>query len=172
MAKQLGTTTVNDYEFADTGQSFGIPNMMGAQEAADGSVWCLDNAGNLYQRNPTTGASHVVASGLGSPTIGLVVAADGTAYVTNPSALIKITPDGTKTTLLSGGGVQSLWDVEMGPDGNLYVSDNSAIWRVTPDGQATQFVSGGLINRLQGLAFDSNGNLYALCAAQSSLLNH
>ena len=161
MAKQLGTTTVNDYEFADTGQSFGMPNMMGAQEAADGSVWYLDNAGNLYRRDPTTGTSQVVANGLGSPTIGLVVAADGTAYVTNPSALIKIAPGGTKTTLLSGGSVQSLWDVEMGPDGNLYVSDNSAIWRVTPDGQATQFVSGGLINRLQGLAFDSNGNLYA-----------
>ena len=161
MAKQLGTTTINDYAFADTGQSFGTSNMMGAQEAADGSVWYLDNAGNLYQRDPTAGTTRVVASGLGSPTIGLVVTADGTAYVTNPGALIKIAPDGTKTTLLSGGSVQSLWDVEMGPDGNLYVSDNSAIWRVTPAGQATQFVSGGLINRLQGLAFDSSGNLYA-----------
>lgn len=161
MAKQLGTTAVNDYVFADTGQNFGIANMMGVQETADGSVWFLDNAGTLYRRNLTTGTNRVVATGLGSPTIGLVVAPDGTAYVTNPSALIKIAPDGTKTTLLSGGSVRSLWDVEMGPDGNLYVSDTSTIWRVTPAGQATQFVSGGLINVLQGLAFDSSGNLYA-----------
>jgi sugar lactone lactonase YvrE len=160
MSSEIGATPVNDYVFDDTGFDFGVTNMMGVQQGPDGWIWFVDGAGTLSEKNLQTQATRVIATGLGSPAIGLAIRPDGTAYVSTTSALTKIAPDGTKSTILSGSGVSALWDVALGPDGALYVADSTKIWRITADDQATQFVAGGLLNRPTGLSFDQDGNLF------------
>ncbi len=40
-------------------------------------------------------------------------------------SLIKIAPDGTRTVLLSGNGLEAAYGMTFGPDGNLYISNNA-----------------------------------------------
>ncbi len=41
------------------------------------------------------------------------------------SSVIKIAPDGTRTTIFSGDGLIAASDITLGPDGDLYISNNS-----------------------------------------------
>ncbi|MBR8838008.1 MAG: ScyD/ScyE family protein [Stigonema ocellatum SAG 48.90 = DSM 106950] len=50
----------------------------------------------------------------------------GGNLIGDPSgSLIKITPDGTRTTLLSGNGLQAASGITVGPDGDLYIANNA-----------------------------------------------
>lgn len=160
MSSEIGTTPVNDYVFDDTGYNFGITNMMGIQQGPDGWIWYVDSAGTLSARDLQTQATRTIATGLGNPAIGLAIRPDGTAYVSTSSKVTKITPAGVKSTILSGTGVTSLWDMTLGPDGSLYVADSTKIWRITADDQASLFVTGGLLNRPTGLSFGQDGSLF------------
>ncbi len=158
-ADALGSETVNDYVFEDTGVDFQIRDMLGVQKGPDGQIWYLDSPGQLYARDMTTGVNRLVAANLGAPPIGLAITADGAAYVTAPNLVTRIAADGTRT-VIQWPGIQSLWDIALGPDGALYVSDVNRIWRIAPDHQVTTYATSGLINRPLGLTFDPAGNLF------------
>ena len=160
MAAQLTNTPVNDYTFVDSGQNLGERDVQGMQQTSDGSIWFTDASGNLSVHDPKAGTTRIVANGLGSPSLGLVVLPDGTAWVTSNTALTKVSPNGT-TQRIPVPGSQWLWDMVQGPDGALYVADQytSTIWRVTLDGTVSSFATGGQLNQPLSLSFDSSGNL-------------
>ncbi|MFP2911644.1 carboxypeptidase regulatory-like domain-containing protein, partial [Pyxidicoccus sp. 3LFB2] len=126
----------------------------------DNTLYVLKGSGSIDRLDRATGQVTTVATGLGSSSLGLAVAADGTFYVTravNPT-VVKVRPDGTRENLNVGG---YLTDGVLGADGWLYAADynNRRVLRVGPAGQVETYVTGGLLNRPYGLAFDADGNL-------------
>ncbi|MER7726964.1 hypothetical protein [Streptomyces sp. NPDC096323] len=105
---------------------------------------------------------------------GLVVARDGTLFVTENSGhrVRKVTPDGKMFTVAGDGTegdegddgpavdarLRDPWGLALDAKGNLYISEYSRVRKVTPDGKITTAVAD--LKRPKGLACDSAGNLY------------
>src|SRR6266478_1569956 len=75
-------------------------------------------------------------------------------------SILKLTPDGTKSTFASG---LSPYDVASDSSGNLFVSVSvggagSSILKFTPDGKKSTFASG--LGNLVHPTFDDKGNLF------------
>lgn len=90
-----------------------------------------------------------------------VRAAPGDLYVADSSpfgAIFKLTPDGTKSTFVTG--LVYPRGLAFDTAGNLYVANpnNSEILKFAPDGTKSTFASG--LRSPFGLAFDSSGNLF------------
>src|SRR6266581_4725772 len=89
-----------------------------------------------------------------------VLAALGDLYEADNSSntILKLTPDGTKSTFAAGlsGPVGLAFD----SSGNLFEADynSGTIFKFAPDGTKTTFASG--LSNPTGLAFDSSGNLF------------
>ena len=75
-----------------------------------------------------------------------------------PVSIVKITPDGTKSTFASG--LSSPGGVAVDSAGDLFVADrdSDSILKFSPDGTKSTFASG---LDLYGMAFDQAGNLFA-----------
>ncbi|RMF84652.1 MAG: hypothetical protein D6739_05645, partial [Nitrospirae bacterium] len=99
-----------------------------------GQVAVLDGAGRVVQSLAAPNAK------------GLARGADGSVVVaaTDPDAVVRLNPDGTRQTLASG--LVHPTDVEADAAGNLYVSDAGAgvVHRLTPDG-AISLAAQGLL---------------------------
>lgn len=111
----------------------------------------------------------------------LVVAPDGSLYLTEFRRVRRVSPDGTITTFAGNGQVGvagdggpaahavlgEVWNVAVGGDGSLYVSGENRIRRVAPDGVITTIAGTGAINPdrpVQGVpataaSFDGVGDL-------------
>jgi streptogramin lyase len=86
--------------------------------------------------------------------IGVAIAPDGTMYIgENAERIRKVDPNGTITTLFTGGGAQ----LRLGPGGNLF----TVPYRVQPNGHALRFAPyDALAWGDSGIAIDEEGNLF------------
>lgn len=148
--------------------SLAIATVAGAtqSQAAPGDLYVAANGGNgdVYKFTPD-GQRSTVASGLQQPLAlafdragNLFVGNSGASTTPAPSTIIKITPDGTKSTFAT---LQSSQLLGMAFDGagNLFVSTGGSIIKIAPNGAQTTFASG--LNGVWPLAFDRLGNLFA-----------
>ena len=89
-----------------------------------------------------------------------VFAAPGDLYQADfhDGTILKITPDGTKTTFATG--LNSPRGLAFDGAGNLFEADagSNTIFKFAPDGTKSTFASG--LNEPFALAFDSSGNLF------------
>ncbi|HSH93622.1 MAG TPA: hypothetical protein VK968_05720 [Roseimicrobium sp.] len=92
---------------------------------------------------------------------GLAIDAAGNLFGSERESVVKIAPDGTKTTFATGLGNTS--GLSFDHKGNLFVSDagSLSIYRFAPDGTKTTFVTG---TSSPGMAFDRADNLFVLQA--------
>jgi sugar lactone lactonase YvrE len=159
-ADKIDLTQIQDYSLNDT-VSLGLGGATRDIEIGPaGALYVLKYSGQVNVVDRQTGQSSTLVSGLPANSTGLAVAPDGTTYVTTESGqLIRVLPDGTRTTIYSLSGV--LRDVEIGPDGALYIShqNGNRLLRMEGGAAPTVFVSGGLLKSPAGLAFDGAGNL-------------
>lgn len=87
----------------------------------------------------------------------LAIDEDDNAYITMPDQreIAKVTPDGTKTTLITFD--DTPWNLAIGPDGYLYVTVLSDIMQVDlNDGSSSLWMT----DVAGAMAFDQAGNLY------------
>ena len=73
-----------------------------------------------------------------------------------PVSIVKITPDGTKSTFASA--LSSPGGLAVDSAGDLFVAEQGSILKFSPDGTRSTFASG---LDLYGMAFDRAGNLFA-----------
>jgi hypothetical protein len=167
--------------------SYAYPEQMAV--GPDGSLYAVDvqasviwkvSNGNLGVYGGTVGnCGHrdgALSQALFCGGEGLAIDGQGNLYVSEGSysAIRKITPDGTVSTIaggngagfLDGSGSAAKFDVptemSFGPDGNLYVIDrsNRAIRRVTPAGVVTTLVASTSLGIMRGIAVDGGGNVF------------
>jgi sugar lactone lactonase YvrE len=98
--------------------------------------------------------------------------APGDLYVTtgfNPGSIVRITPDGTKTTFATG--LNGPWGVAFDGTGNLFETDNNGglIYEFSPNGTKTTVAS---LDNVTGLAIDSSGNVYASDASFGNIYQY
>jgi sugar lactone lactonase YvrE len=104
-------------------------------------------------------------------TRGLAIDNAGNVYATeqNTNKIIKITPAGTITTLVSSG-LSTPWDITFGLDSNLYVCNNGAntVSKViTTTGIVSTYAAG--FTNPTGLCFDNVGNMFVVNAGNGNL---
>jgi sugar lactone lactonase YvrE len=102
----------------------------------------FDEAGNLFvvdQALTDLGTDRVTKSWLGC-------------------SIIKVTPDGAKSTFATG--LDEPRDLTVDASGNVYVSSNHAILRFTPDGTKNTFSSARGADEAWDLAVDRSGNVF------------
>jgi sugar lactone lactonase YvrE len=127
-----------------------------------GDVFVVDLNSRRVLELPADGSPQrtVPTPGVTSP-FGLAVDQAGDAYVTDNSggsAVIKVTPNGTVTSV--GSGFYSPQGVTVDNDGNVYVADtnNGRVVKVAPDG--TQSVIANDLTQPQTLTVDRAGSVY------------
>jgi sugar lactone lactonase YvrE len=144
---------------------------------ADGSILVPDGTNGLLRVNPTTGGTSVLAAG--APLVnprGVVVASDGTIFVSDPSALsgetsrvVRVNP-GTGTAALVATNNLLILPTTLTVDrqGMLLVADAGSyagafdsIIRVNPiNGSQTALCTNGLLHVPTGLALGSDGTIF------------
>jgi hypothetical protein len=78
------------------------------------------------------------------------------------SGIVKITPDGVRTTWAPKGGETSWTSLAFGPDGNLYGARNmKAIFSIVAGAKSTTF-STAFNGSIAALDFDNSGNIWAV----------
>ncbi|MXV50145.1 hypothetical protein GS399_04120 [Pedobacter sp. HMF7647] len=109
--------------------------------AKDGTLYATSaNTGKVYKIS-SSGTVSLIAEGLNTP-IGIKVGPKGEVYVANfNKGVIKITPDGTVSTVPISLALSWPEDIAVADDGTLYIADtfNHRIIKVTPGGIATVF---------------------------------
>ncbi len=123
------------------------------------------SSNSIYKFLPS-GDKSTVASGIFQP-VALAFDRSSNLYVANsgaaapqsqPSTIIKITPDGTQSTFATINSDQ-LTDLAFDGAGNLFVAAGISILKITPAGAQSTFASP--VRGLRRLVFDSLGYLYA-----------
>lgn len=132
-----------------------LTNFSGSEDFAfdsEGNLVSTDQSGNLTKQ-PKSGNRQVFVPGLGE-TAGTRFLANGDLVIASveQGALLRIAPNGSVTTMLSG--LQYPNGVEVGRDGFVYVAEHDAgqVRRVNPDNGEFTIVASGLTNP-NGLAF-------------------
>ncbi|MFH0869410.1 MAG: hypothetical protein V1839_04240, partial [archaeon] len=89
----------------------------------------------------------------------LAIDSSGNIFVAGESEVFRFTPDGVRTTFVSGLSFPS--DIEFGPSGDMFVFEagTGEISRIAPDGRRTVFAS-GFAKQIMYMAFDAQGNLH------------
>jgi DNA-binding beta-propeller fold protein YncE len=93
------------------------------------------------------------------PPRGMAFDRSGNLFVSRDDSIFKFTPDGTRSTFVSG--LKSPAGLAFDKDGNLFAADKGAgaILKFTPDGSKSTFATG---ITPAGIAFDSAGNLFVV----------
>jgi sugar lactone lactonase YvrE len=104
-------------------------------------------------------------------TRGLAIDNAGNIFATEQSTnkIIKITPAGAITTLVSSG-LSTPWDITFGPDSNLYVCNygaNTVSKVITTTGIVSTYAAG--FTNPTGLCFDNTGNMFVVNAGNGNL---
>jgi sugar lactone lactonase YvrE len=133
----------------------------------DGALYVSDRFEGAVYKVDATGATQAVATDAGSAT-GVAFGPDGSMYIGDRSGpILKIDPQGVRTTFAELPGSIAAFHLAFGPDGALYVTAPSLnasdpVYRIPPSGEVEALpVSFG---RPQGIAFDRQGRLY-VCEA-------
>ena len=134
-----------------------------------------DNAGNVYVADYNNGAvRRITSSGLVSTfAVGLPLAADvavdanNNVFVLTSGTVFKLTPEGTRTTVLDNLGNSE--GIALDSLGNLYIShtDDRTIWKRTPAGVVTTIAGGVAYPR--GIDVDINGSVYVAGAGNHTI---
>lgn len=108
----------------------------------------------------------------GRVTAGILFGEDNTMYVAKNDEILKITPDGKKSTFCSFKEMTSdsnyffisplIWDMTFDKQGNIIAAAQDRIVKITPDGKATTIIEedfGGFLGA-SGIELDSQGNMY------------
>jgi hypothetical protein len=159
-ADKIDLSQIQDYALHDTLALGSGGAMRDIEIGPGGALYVLKYSGQVNVVDRQSGQASTLVTGLPANSTGLAVATDGTVYVTTEGGqLIRVLPDGSRTTIYSQSGV--LRDVEIGPDGALYISDQNGnrLLRMQGGAAPTVFVSGGLLKAPNGIAFDAAGNL-------------
>jgi len=151
----------------------------GVAYRADGTLFAAETGGGRVTQVNPDGSTAVLAEGLQYPG-SLVIDADGNLYVTTGTGgfppiegqvpaqgdtILRLTPDGTVTTLARPGWVSAL---AVGPSGDLFSTVGGGVSRISPDGTVTHIANG--LRHTMGLAFDLAGNLYVSDAALNGIV--
>lgn len=146
---------------------------------AFGNIYVTHDQNGLISKVSPRGEVSAIAHADRVPDIsldprGIAVDAQGNIYVASGHRILKITPDGRRTTLAGGSesgfadghGTEAKfakpWGIAVDGLGNVYVADylNDRVRRITPDGDVTTLP--GIFVRPCGLTVDSSGNVYVL----------
>jgi len=134
-----------------------LPGFTGAEDFAfDGEGWVVsvNNQGNLV-RHTFDGEMEVIKPNLTSEAAGTEILPGGDFVICDVAhgSLVRVTPEGGTTTLMSGLSYPN--GIEVGLDGYVYVSEHNAgrVRRVDPDTGDYTIISEGLTNP-NGLAFN------------------
>jgi sugar lactone lactonase YvrE len=136
----------------------------------------MDLTGHLYETVPIPHCVQTQISPLG---------ASCTSYTVSGSRVVKVTPDGIRTTLVEGGSGNAWQGIVSDAAGNLYVNSanataggpadnisvvysNPSIQKITPDGVVTPLTV-GLADSITGrtIAIDDSSNLYVISTSSS-----
>lgn len=142
----------------------------------DGRVWRITPDGETTQVYPTEGNAKPVLVGAGGDPFTIDSAGNIYCVVTpDESRIVKITPDGTVTTLAGGEaghadgrGAEARFGnlhaatMAWGPEGALYVTDRTRVRWIAPDGTVSTLAitEGPDLARGWGLAVDGHGTVY------------
>lgn len=141
----------------------------GVAYRADGTLFVAETGGGRVTQVNPDGSTATLVEGLQYPG-SLAIDADGNIYITigtggfppiegqvpaQGDTILRITPDGTVTTLARPGWVSAL---AVGPSGDLFATVGGGVARISPDGTVTRVANG--LRYTMGLAFDVAGNLY------------
>ena len=101
---------------------------------------------------------------------GIAIDKTGNIFVTMPSEIRKITPDGVESLYYQFDPSTSLVGLAVDAPGNLYVcvfvqppgnpTGLKGVWRISPTGEAIHLSGSDAIGLPNALAFDQRGNLY------------
>lgn len=152
----------------------------GLARRSDGILFVSETGAGRITRVDPDGSTAVVAEGLNFPQA-LALDADSNLYAVvgkgyhvlnevfpvpaHGDTVIRISPDGGITTLVSLKGVAGL---AIDPEGGLFVSAGGDVRRISPDGNVSHFASG--FHNSIGLAFDLAGNLYVSDEHQNGIV--
>jgi hypothetical protein len=144
--------------------------------------------GNWFERVTSQNSTPVVITCSDFP---FTINSDGNLYYadTRPGSprIMRRTPAGSETVLVSGEMYKDISGITAGPDGSLYVVsasliDNNTIRKITMDGKVSVFATGfrgksvsnpppeTLATYCRGLAVDPTGNMYVAATGTRSVL--
>jgi len=142
----------------DAAGAFGL-----AREPGGTLVLANGIEGNLARINPATGGVTYFATDLTTPR-SIAIDTNGDIYVTDQTGdfVYKVNPaTGAKTTLASGGALNTVRGITIGPGGDLFLNDSAGVFRLSKAGGVPVLVKAGApIANPQDIVAGSDGFLY------------
>lgn len=153
-----------------------IPRCEGVATGPDGSLYCANEAGELFRINPADGSFEVVAN-LGGWGVGLCVDGDSLVYVCvyDKHKVVRANPATGEVvdycSTVGGGPLPSPNYVAFGPDGTLYVTDSRGpgkeekegrVCAIPPGGGDASVVPGERLFYANGMAVRKDGTLFVV----------
>jgi sugar lactone lactonase YvrE len=153
-----------------------IPRCEGVATGPDGSLYCANEAGELFRIDATDGSFEVRAR-LGGSGVGLCVDGDGLVYVCiyDRQKVVRADPATGEVvdycSTVEGGPLHSPNWVSFNPDGTLYVTDSQGpgieeregrVCAIPPGGGDASVVPGERLFYANGMAIRKDGTLFVI----------
>jgi len=153
-----------------------IPRCEGVATGPDGSLYCANEAGELFRIDAADGSFEVVAK-LGGSGVGLCVDGDGLVYVCiyDKQKVVRADPATGEVvdycSTVEGGPLHSPNWVSFTPDGTLYVTDSQGpgieeregrVCAIPPGGGDASVVPGERLFYANGMAIRKDGTLFVI----------
>jgi hypothetical protein len=134
------------------------------------ALFAFFGVGTVEAQQPAIGATEIFAVINGKVGAGIVCDDQGKMYVGKNGAILKVTPNGSVSTLCDLTGLPRgkdyyflsplAWEMIIDPDGSIVVAAQDRILRVAPDGSVTTMIKDDFDAFVGGIARDKAGNLY------------
>jgi len=118
------------------------------------------NATEIFKLSPTPNRGQDVC--LTIDAFGnIIIAQDGVGNTVGASEIVRLSPDGSATTVFRGSLIQAVSGITIDAEGNYIVADysQSVILSISPDGSGVKLVSkNGLLSNIRGISSDAGQN--------------